>query len=94
MPSTGGEIDLPTDSLDSLAAVDLAQAELMLKPERGQANTAAHPTHLPSSSKQSNLVVVHNIPANGSPLTVATAVLFLGLLILGSGLTLWHRRLD
>jgi hypothetical protein len=94
MPSTGGEIDLPTGLLGPIGMTDLAQAELLVKPGRGETNTAARPAHLPNLSGPSNLVVVHNTPVNRSPLTVATAVLFLGLLVLGSGLTLWRRWSD
>ncbi|NJN92963.1 MAG: DUF11 domain-containing protein [Anaerolineales bacterium] len=92
MPSTGGEIDLPTASLDTAEGADLTQAELLVKPETGETNAIARPAHAP---EQSNLEVVHNISATGSPLTVAAAILFLGFLVLGSGVTLWrHRRLD
>ncbi|GAB4413692.1 MAG: hypothetical protein Fur0044_08170 [Anaerolineae bacterium] len=94
MPSTGGEIDLPAEWLGPIGMADLTQAELLVKPGRGETNTAARPPHLPHVSGPSNLVVVHNTPVNGSPLTLAAAVLFLGFLILGSGLTLWRRWSD
>ncbi len=92
MPSTGGEIDLPTGSLDAAEGVNLPQAELLVKPERGETNAIARPAHAP---ERSDLTVVYNTPATGSPLTVAAAVLFLGFLVLGSGITLWrHHRMD
>jgi uncharacterized repeat protein (TIGR01451 family) len=85
MPSTGGEIDLPTDSLNSAGVVDLAEAKLTV-------NQAAD--EIADAAAQTKIEVVHNAAVSAPSVTVPTALLFLGLLVLGSGITLWHRRFD
>jgi hypothetical protein len=47
-----------------------------------------------AEAESGNIVVVHNAASSGSSINVAMALLFLGLLVLGSGVTLWHRRSD
>jgi uncharacterized repeat protein (TIGR01451 family) len=98
MPSTGGEIDLPVDTLDPMGEVNLAGAELVVGHEVNRANEGpARPSGLAITterSEQSEVVVVHNAASRGPSITVAVAVLFLGLLVLGSGITFWRRRFD
>lgn len=98
MPSTGGEIDLPTDALDPRGEVNLAEAELVVGDEVDHAPTGASRVArlaiTTDSAGQSEVVVVHNTASRGPSVTVAVAVFFLGLLVLGSGITFWRRRFD
>jgi hypothetical protein len=97
MPSTGGEIDLPVNILDSIGEVNLATARLMVGPEDGRANKVparASGLVITTDNSEGRVSVVHSVASRGPSVTVAVAVLFLGLLVLGSGFTLWRRRFD
>ncbi len=92
MPSTGGEIDLPMDTLDPTGQVNFSEAKLITGREVNGINDTSLTTT--DNSVETQVEVVYKAASTGPSITVAIALLFLGLLVLGSGITLWHRRSD
>jgi hypothetical protein len=101
MPPTGAELPLP-DTFASAGETDLSGATLKLTDDPADLpdpveDASLHPHHymlITTNSGPGQVTVVHTARPNGPSITVATAVLFLGLLVLGSGITLWRYRSD
>jgi hypothetical protein len=98
MPSTGGEIDLLANILNPGDQVNLAEAQLVVGREVKPAEETVAPmyglTVNTDNSGQSETLGLHEVVGRGPSVVVVAAVLFLGLLVLGSGITMWRRRFD
>jgi uncharacterized repeat protein (TIGR01451 family) len=98
MPSTGGEIDLPMDKLDPKGLINFAEARLVVGRQADGVNDSPARTSklatFADNSEQDKVLIVHYAVSRESSITVAASLLFLGLLVLGSGITLWRHRSD
>jgi hypothetical protein len=102
MPSTGAELTLSADTFSLGEAVPLSGATLTLSSDNlvspdSNGDASLQSPNLTTSASDSELAkvtVVHNATSSRSSITVAMAVLFLGMLVLGSGITFWRCRLD
>jgi uncharacterized repeat protein (TIGR01451 family) len=101
MPPTGAELPLP-DTFAVAGEPGLSGVRVKLTnnlaglPDRVD-DASLHPHHymlITTNPGSGQVTVVHTARPNGPSITVATAVLFLGLLVLGSGITLWRYRSD
>jgi hypothetical protein len=95
MPGTGGEIDLPLDTLDPMSAQNLDDARLTVNFDTDEVRGSNRISNLATGKVEAGEIeVIHSTASGSSALIVAMAVLFLGLLVLGSGVTLWRRHTD